>query len=71
MKERNGDKKEYDCDYLLPRKAPSPMSNDYCPQIDDSPELNTTDADYYQSLISILIWMAELGRVDICTEVSV
>ena len=27
-------------------------------------------ASYYQSLIGILRWMVELGRVDICCEVS-
>ena len=46
------------------------MSNDYRPEIDVSPELDATDAAYYQSLIGILQWMVELGRVDICTEVS-
>ena len=34
-------------------------------EIDISPELNATDAAYYQSLIGILQWMVELGRVDI------
>ena len=29
-----------------------------------------TDAAYYQSLIGVVRWMVELGRVDICTEVS-
>ena len=28
------------------------------------------DASYYQSLTGILRWIVELGRVDICTEVS-
>ena len=35
-----------------------------------SPELNSTNAAYYQSLIGILRWIVELGRVDICLEVS-
>ena len=55
----------------MTNKAPAPMSNSYCPEIDISFELNTTDASYYQSLISILQWMVELGRVEITTEVSI
>ena len=38
--------------------------------IDNSDELGDEEASYYQSLIGILRWMVELGRVDICTEVS-
>ena len=54
----------------MPKKAPAPMLNEYRPEIDISPELTATDAAYYQSLIGILRWMVELGRVDITTEVS-
>jgi len=39
-------------------------------ELDVSPELKPTDAAYYQSLIGILRWIVELGRVDICLEVS-
>ena len=46
------------------------MSNEYRAEIDISPELDATDAANYQSLIGILQWMVELGRVDITTEVS-
>ena len=46
------------------------MAYEYRPEIDISPELNATDAAYYQSLIGILRWMVELGRVDITKEVS-
>jgi len=35
-----------------------------------TPELSPKDAAYYQSLIGILRWIVELGRVDICLEVS-
>ena len=45
------------------------MVTDYCAEIDVSPELNATDAAYYQSLIGVVRWTVELGRVDICTEV--
>ena len=55
---------------VLPARAKSPLSNGYRPEIDISAELSPVDASYYQSLIGILRWMVELGRVDICCEVS-
>ena len=70
MKQRNSDNKLQDCTYHIPNKAPTFMSNEYCPKIDISPELNAMDAAYYQSLVCILRMMVELGRVDITTEVS-
>lgn len=54
----------------LPRRAKAPLTTDYRPEVDVSPELSPTDAAHYQSLIGILRWMVELGRVDICCEVS-
>ena len=45
------------------------MTTDYWAEIDVSPELNAVDASYYQSLIGVVRWLVELGRVDICTEV--
>ena len=70
LKEKNSDAYVQECTYFMPKKAPTPMLNKYCPKIDISPELNVTDAAYYQSLIGILRWMVELGRVHITTEVS-
>ena len=52
------------------RKAQTPIRTEYRPEIDVSPELIPEDASYYQSLIGILRWMVELGRVDILLEVS-
>lgn len=40
------------------------------PELDVSPELDPDDASHYQSLIGILRWIVELGRIDICCEVS-
>ena len=63
-------------EYLLSKeeklvaKAPTPLSNGYHPEIDMSPELESADASYYHSLIGVLRWMVELGRVDMCIEVS-
>ena len=54
----------------LPKKASSPFRGDYRPEVDMTPELNLTDAAYYQSLIGVLRWIVELGRIDITCEVS-
>jgi hypothetical protein len=54
----------------LPTKAETPIQTLFCPELDVSPELNPTDAAYFQSIIGILRWIAELGRIDICLEVS-
>ena len=62
--------KVHECDYFLPKKSLGPMTTDYRSEIDTSPVLNPTDAAYYQSLIDILRWMVELGRVHITTEIS-
>ena len=48
----------------------NPLSNGYRPELDISTELDGDNGDYYQSLIGILWWMVELGRIDICCEVS-
>ena len=71
LKKRNGDDKLQDCTYHMPNKASAPMSDEYRPQIDISPELNATDTAYYQSLVGIPRWMVDLGRVNITTEVSI
>ena len=54
----------------LRKKATAPITTGYRPELDASPELNPTDAAYYQSLIGILRWAVELGRIDITCEVS-
>jgi len=64
------------CDHLtkkglkLPYKAPNPLSTDYRPEIDVTPELGEADASYYHTLIGVLRWIVELGRIDIDVEVS-
>ena len=62
--------KEENSRWKLPRKATTPISPTYRPELDVSPELDSRNASYYQSLIGVLRWMVELGRVDICLEVS-
>ena len=48
----------------------NPLTSNYRPYIYISQDLDPQDASYYQSLIGILRWIVELGRVDICVEVS-
>ena len=69
VKKGDHEKKEFDSK-LWPKTAKAPFENGYRPEIDVSPELPAEKAAYYQSLIGILRWIVELGRVDICTEVS-
>ena len=54
----------------IPSKAETPLKTSYRPELDVSPELMPRDSAYYQSLIGILQWIVELGRIDICLEVS-
>ena len=55
----------------LPAKAMTPMRTAYRPELDVSIELPKKDAAYFQSLIGILRWIVELGRVDVCLETSI
>ena len=57
--------------WSLPSKADTPMKSNYRAELDVSAELSPGDASYYQSLIGVLRWIVELGRVDICLEVSI
>ena len=54
----------------LMKGATSPLSANYGPELDTSPELGPDEATYYQSLIGVLRWIVEMGRVDITVEVS-
>ena len=51
-------------------KAPLSLVNDYRSEIGQSRELDDEGVTYYQFLIGVLRWIVELGRVDICSEVS-
>ena len=63
-------KDNYPDDYELTKYAPNPFPMDYEPSMDTSALLEADEASYYQSIIGIMRWMVELGRVDIATEVS-
>ena len=56
--------------YTFPRHCNTPFTTSYLPELDVSLELNQNEASYYMSLIGIMIWIVELGRVDIWLEIS-
>lgn len=62
--------KEENKRWKLPVKAETPTRTTYRPELDVSRELGSTDAAYYMSLIGVLRWIVELGRIDVCLEVS-
>ena len=57
-------------DLKFPCRVLTPLGLNYRPELDVTEELSPENAAYYQSLIGILQWMVELGRVDITCEVS-
>lgn len=52
----------------LKRKASTPLASGYRPELDASKLLGPTKASYYMSLMGILRWAIELGRIDIHVE---
>ena len=52
------------------KKVINPFEWEYDTLVDYSDELVSTLLNYYQTQIGVLICMAELGRIDIITEVS-
>ena len=74
---RNVEKYLATTDRVLPRKCATPLSTNYRPEIDTTQELHEVDetdaafyAAFYHALIGMLRWIVELGRADICIEVS-
>ena len=57
-------------DRKLKKKASSVLPPNWRPELDISPHCNEEDIQFYHSQIGVLRWMVELGRVDICGEVS-
>jgi hypothetical protein len=62
--------KRDDVNWNLLARAETPIQTSYRPELDVSPELQPMDATYHISLIGVLRWIVELGRVDICLECS-
>jgi hypothetical protein len=57
-------------DKCLPTRVGTPLSQGYRPELDGSAELDAIRGQYYQSLIGVLRWICELGRIDIMVSVS-
>ena len=66
----NVEKYLYERGLVLFKKVSTPLLKKYSPEVDGIPELYEREASYHQSLIGILRWMVEMGRLDICMEVS-
>ena len=56
--------------YKLPKHAPNPFHMGYKPELDVSTPLEPELASYYQSVIGVMRWMCEIGRIDLALEVS-
>ena len=56
--------------WRLGSTARTPMTQDFVPKLDGSPELDDGDVLRYRELIGILRWAVKIGRVDILHEVS-
>ena len=54
----------------LMKKAPTPMSSGYRPELDVMEESSAEETQYFHEIIGILRWATEIGRVDILTEVA-
>ena len=54
----------------FPKSCDSPLPTSYRPELDVTPELSVEYASHFQSLIGVLRWIVELGRVDIFLEAS-
>ena len=48
----------------MSKKPGTPIPTSYSLDLDITPELISPDAAYYQSLVGILRWIVELGKVD-------
>ena len=57
-------------EYELISNAPNPFPLGYEPFMDVSPLFSPDEASYFQTIIGVMRWMVELGRIDIAVEVS-
>ena len=56
--------------YTLPDCAENSFVMGYEAVMDMSKALDPDEASYFQSIIGVMQWMVEIGRIDIATEVS-
>ena len=61
----------FDGKYKLPKQSPNPFVMGYEAELDTSTLCDPEEASYFQSIIGVMRWMIEIGRVDISTEVSI
>ena len=54
----------------MPKKVENPFKMGYDPEMDTSPELDPDRESNYLTIIGILRWMIELGRINMIIEVS-
>jgi hypothetical protein len=55
---------------FLKTKASSVLPTGYRLELDATPYCTDKESSYYQQQIGVLRWVVELGRIDICSEVS-
>jgi len=55
----------------LKSKVSQPLPINHAPELDASPLCDDEDVSEHHSRIGVLRWAVELGRVDICTKVSI
>ena len=48
----------------------TPLEHGYHPKVDATALLDDDQTNYYQSMIGILLWASELGRINITQEVG-
>jgi hypothetical protein len=54
----------------LKTKVTTPIPDKYRAELDATPELDNERITYFQGLIGVISWAAELGRIDILVTVS-
>ena len=62
-------KENFSYEYELIANAPNPFPLGYEPCMDVSPLLSPDEASYFQTIIGVMRWMVDLGRMDIAVEV--
>ena len=56
--------------YNFPDLSENPFLMGYEAVMDTSKALDTAEASYFQSIIGVMRWMVEIGRIDMATDVS-
>ena len=62
-------KENFSDEYELIANAPNPFPLGYEPCMDVSPLFSPDETSYIHTIIGVMRWMVELGRIDIAVEV--